>query len=79
MKKDDFRRLAEDVSKCHICESLVTLPHIENSECLENDDGKNRKIYGIICLNSPSNELIKKVRADNRMRLFEYQISYREV
>ena len=39
----------------------------------------NRKIYGIICLNSPSNELIKKVRADNRMRLFEYQISYREV
>ena len=41
--------------------------------------GKGRKIYGIICLNSPSNELIKKVRADNRMRLFEYQISYREV
>lgn len=41
--------------------------------------GKDRKIYGIICLNAPSNELIKKVRADNRMRLFEYQISYREV
>lgn len=38
MKKDEFRRLAEDVSKCHICERLVTLPHIENSECLENDD-----------------------------------------
>ena len=38
MKKDEFRRLVEDVSKCHICERLVTLPHIENSECLENDD-----------------------------------------
>ena len=38
MKKDDFRRLVEDVSICHICERLVTLPHIENSECLENDD-----------------------------------------
>ena len=38
MKKDEFRRLVEDVSRCHICERLVTLPHIENSECLENDD-----------------------------------------
>ena len=38
MKKDEFRRLVEDVSKCHICERLVTLPHLENSECLENDD-----------------------------------------
>ena len=38
MKKDEFRRLVEEVSNCHICERLVTLPHIENSECLENDD-----------------------------------------
>ena len=38
MKKDEFRHLVEDVSKCHICERLVTLPHIENSERLENDD-----------------------------------------
>ena len=38
MKKDEFRRLVEDVSRCHICERLVTLPHIENSERLENDD-----------------------------------------
>ena len=38
MNKDEFRRLVEDVSRCHICERLVTLPHIENSECLENDD-----------------------------------------
>ena len=38
MKKDEFRRLVEDVSRCHICERLVTAPHIENSESLENDD-----------------------------------------
>ena len=38
MKKDEFRRLVEDVSRCHICERLVTVPHIENSESLENDD-----------------------------------------
>lgn len=37
-KKDEFRRLAEDVSRCHICERLLTLPHSENSERLVNDD-----------------------------------------
>lgn len=37
-KKDEFRRLAEDVSRCHICERLLTLPHSENSERLTNDD-----------------------------------------
>ena len=39
--------------------------------------GKN--VYGIICLNSPSPELIRKIRQDKRMRLFEYQISYTEI
>ena len=38
MKKEEFRRLAEDVANCHICEKLVTLPHIQSSECLINDD-----------------------------------------
>ena len=37
MKKDEFRRLAEDVANCHICEKMMTLPHIQNSECLVND------------------------------------------
>ena len=37
------------------------------------------KVYGIICLNSPSKELIEKVHADSRMKLFEYQISYNEI
>ena len=41
------------------------------------DSKKN--IYGIICLNSPSQELVKKVRGDKRIRLFEYRISYAEV
>lgn len=43
------------------------------------DISKGKKVYGIICLNSPSNELIEKVHADSRMKLFEYQISYHEI
>lgn len=38
MKKVEFRQLAEDVSNCHVCERLLTLPHLKNSERLENDD-----------------------------------------
>lgn len=38
-----------------------------------------KKIQGIICLNSPTPELIEKVHSDSRMKLFEYQISYREL
>ena len=40
---------------------------------------KGKKVYGIICLNSPTQQLIDKVHADTRMRLFEYQISYTEL
>lgn len=40
---------------------------------------KGKKVYGIICLNSPTQQLIDKVHADKRMRLFEYQISYTEL
>lgn len=40
---------------------------------------KGKKVYGIICLNSPTQQLIDKVHADKRMRLFEYQISYTEI
>lgn len=45
----------------------------------KNEKYKGKKIYGIICLNSPSKELIEKVHSDNRMKLFEYQISYNEI
>ena len=40
---------------------------------------KDKKVYGIICLNSPTKQLIDKVHADKRMKLFEYQISYTEI
>lgn len=39
---------------------------------------KDKKVYGIICLNNPTQQLIDKVHADKRMKLFEYQISYTE-
>ena len=40
---------------------------------------KGKKINGIICLNNPSPELVKKIHKDSRMRVFEYQISYTEL
>lgn len=40
---------------------------------------KGQDVYGIICLNAPTSRLKEKVRADNQVRLFEYQISYTEV
>lgn len=40
---------------------------------------KGKKVYGIICLNAPSKELVDKVRKDNRIKLYEYQISYTEI
>ena len=40
---------------------------------------KGKNVYGIICLNSPTQQLIDKVHGDKRMRLFEYQISYTEL
>lgn len=44
-----------------------------------NDRFKDKKVYGIICLNNPTQKLIDRVHADNRMRLFEYRISYEEL
>ncbi len=40
---------------------------------------KGKKVYGIICVNEPPKELIKAVHDDNRIRLFEYKISYNEI
>lgn len=40
---------------------------------------KGKKAYGIICLNSPTDDVMKKVRQDDRIRLFEYKISYDEM
>ena len=41
--------------------------------------GKGKSVYGILCLNSPNPALVDKVRANAKVRLFEYKISYLEV
>ena len=38
MKNDEFIQLARDVSNCHVCQKMLTLPHSAGSEYLENDD-----------------------------------------
>lgn len=46
----------------------------------DNNWGNNFKnIYGIICLNNPTSDLLNKVHKNNRIRVFEYQISYTEL
>ena len=45
----------------------------------QSEYAKGKKVYGIICLNSPTNALVQKVRNDKRMKLFEYAISYTEI
>lgn len=43
------------------------------------DKHKGQRVFGIICLNDPTKDLIEKVKADDQMRLFEYSISYSEI
>lgn len=38
-----------------------------------------QKLYGIICLNNPTEKLKKDVRKDSRIRLFHYSIIYEEI
>lgn len=45
----------------------------------ENKVKDNQKTYGIICLNNPSEDLIQQVKANDRIKLFEYKISYTEI
>lgn len=44
----------------------------------QNWSDKVKGIFGIICLNDPTQELLDKVHKNNRVRVFEYQISYTE-
>lgn len=44
-----------------------------------NDISKEKKVFGIICVNSPNKNLITQVHNDKRMKLFEYAISFREI
>lgn len=45
----------------------------------ENVAVKGQRVFGIICLNDPTKDLIEKDKADDQMRLFEYSISYSEI
>ena len=45
----------------------------------EKNRANGKKVFGILCLNSPTEKLLQDVRKDNRIRLFEYKISYSEI
>lgn len=45
----------------------------------KNKISAGKKVYGIICLNNPSKKLVEDVRKDDRIKLYEYQISYSEI
>lgn len=38
-----------------------------------------KDIYGIICLNGPTDDVIRRVKADNQMSLYNYLVEYRKV
>jgi len=68
-----------------LCKNIVLLPkdnyyYRAVYAYFKHDDKKCLKyIEDIICLNSPTKQLIEKVHNDKRMKLFEYQISYTEI
>jgi DNA polymerase len=37
-KEAEFLKLVQDVSQCHLCANMVTMPHSMHGECLVNDD-----------------------------------------
>jgi hypothetical protein len=45
----------------------------------ENKAKPNQKVFGIICLNNPSEETIHKVQLDKDIRLFGYSIAFSEI
>lgn len=45
----------------------------------EKNRANGKKVFGILCLNSPTEKLLQDVRKDKRIRLFEYKISYSEI
>jgi len=45
----------------------------------EKNRAQGKKVFGILCLNSPTEKLLQDVRQDKRIRLFEYKISYNEL
>ena len=57
----------------------MMMPTNRQHSTLNGEKFKGKKVYGIICLNNPTKELILRVHNDKRMRLFEYRISYTEL
>lgn len=51
---------------------------LEYLEWFEKNWTDYKKVWGIICLNNPTKELLDKVHSDNRMKIYEYMISYVE-
>lgn len=45
----------------------------------KSDLAAGKPVKGIICLSEPTPELIKAVKGDDRISLFEYQISYTKI
>ena len=54
-----------------------TIKYVEWFEKSKYAEGK--KVYGIICVNDPPKKLIKSIQNDDRIRLFEYKVSYTEI
>lgn len=50
------------------------IDYLEKSEL-----AAGKPVKGIICLSNPTQELIEAVRSDDRISLFEYQISYTKI
>ena len=51
----------------------------EYVDWFEKNHKTKKKIFGIICLNNPTEKVIKAVKKDPRIRLFNYAISYNEI
>lgn len=58
-------------------------PYVQTAAYIDwfekNEISAGKKVFGIICLNNPSKQLIEDVRNDSRIKLYEYQISYTEI
>lgn len=45
----------------------------------ENMQSPDKKVYGIIVVNNPSNELVLQVRKNPQLKLYDYSVMYREI
>lgn len=45
----------------------------------KNKNMEGKKIYGIVCVNNLTVELIEAVKKNDRIKLYEYKILYSEI